>query len=312
MFGSLCIVWTIRLSMLLYAAFLWLSVRGSNETSASTSRLRILWTAALMAYVCHVMAAFHFYHHWSHQHALEHTARRIDAMLGFSFGYGIYFSHLFLIIWLVDVGWWWLAPNAYQRRSNWIGRWVHWFLFFIAVNGTIVFESGAIRSASMLFLFLWAGRNSVELAVTINRYMEGHHRRMKVAYLTAGAAGMYCGSCLRDNTIAKAMRKQGVDVQLLPTYTPIRTDEEDASHAEVFFGGVNVFLQQKIPLFRYLPKWLDGILDRPGFIRWATKRSSSIDAKQLGGLTLSMLQGSRGFRQRSGTVVRLVCLSLSA
>ncbi|MCA9199367.1 MAG: glycosyltransferase family 4 protein [Planctomycetales bacterium] len=126
---------------------------------------------------------------------------------------------------------------------------------------------------------------------------------MKVAYLTAGAAGMYCGSCLRDNTIAKAMRKQGVDVQLLPTYTPIRTDEEDASHAEVFFGGVNVFLQQKFPLFRYLPKWLDGILDRPGFIRWATKRSSSIDAKQLGGLTLSMLQGSRGFQRKE--VIRL-------
>ncbi|MCA9199368.1 MAG: hypothetical protein KDA87_17605 [Planctomycetales bacterium] len=157
-YGSLCIVWTIRLSMLLYAAFLWLSVRGSNGTSASTSRLRILWTAALMAYVCHVMVAFHFYHHWSHQHAFEHTARRTATMLGFSFGYGIYFSHLFLIIWLVDVGWWWLAPGTYQRRSNWIGRWVHWFLFFVAVNGTIVFESGAIRSASMLFLFLWAGR----------------------------------------------------------------------------------------------------------------------------------------------------------
>ena len=72
----------------------------------------------------------------------------------------------------------------------------------------------------------------------------------KIAYLTSGAASMYCGSCLHDNTLARAMSSQGVDIQLIPTYTPIRTDEEDQSVDQVFFGGINVYLQQKIFLFR--------------------------------------------------------------
>ena len=39
---------------------------------------------------------------------------------------------------------------------------------------------------------------------------------------------MYCGSCLHDNTLAAALLDLGEDVLLVPTYTPLRTDEEDA------------------------------------------------------------------------------------
>ena len=48
---------------------------------------------------------------------------------------------------------------------------------------------------------------------------------MKIVYLAAGAGGMYCGSCLHDNTLAAALMRLGEDVLLMPTYTPIRTDE---------------------------------------------------------------------------------------
>jgi hypothetical protein len=50
-----------------------------------------------------------------------------------------------------------------------------------------------------------------------------------IIYLTAGAAGMYCGSCLHDNALAAALTDAGWNVQLVPTYTPIRTDESDVS-----------------------------------------------------------------------------------
>jgi hypothetical protein len=46
---------------------------------------------------------------------------------------------------------------------------------------------------------------------------------MRIAYLAAGAGGMYCGSCLHDNTLAAALLKRGEDVILAPIYTPIRT-----------------------------------------------------------------------------------------
>ena len=127
---------------------------------------------------------------------------------------------------------------------------------------------------------------------------------VKINYLTAGAGGMYCGSCLHDNTLARALHRMGVDVQLIPTYTPIRTDEEDATIDRVFFGGLNVFLQQKIFLFRYLPGVLDRWLDRPGLIRWITSRAMETSPQQLGALAVSMLQGSQG-RQRKE--VRRLC-----
>jgi hypothetical protein len=68
---------------------------------------------------------------------------------------------------------------------------------------------------------------------------------MKIVYLAAGAGGMYCGSCLHDNTLARALVRLGEDVLLVPTYTPLRTDEPDVSQRRMFFGGINVYLQQK-------------------------------------------------------------------
>ena len=59
---------------------------------------------------------------------------------------------------------------------------------------------------------------------------------------------------MHDNTLARALLQLGVDVQLVPMYTPIQTDEDDVSIDKVFFGGINVYLQQRIGLFRFLPK----------------------------------------------------------
>jgi len=42
---------------------------------------------------------------------------------------------------------------------------------------------------------------------------------MDVAIITAGGAGMFCGSCMHDNTWARALRDAGVNVTLIPTYT---------------------------------------------------------------------------------------------
>lgn len=126
----------------------------------------------------------------------------------------------------------------------------------------------------------------------------------KVVYITAGAGGMYCGSCLRDNALAAGLSQLGWDVTLLPLYTPIRVDEEDRSVDQIFFGGINVFLQQKIPLFRHLPAFLDRWLDNPALIRRVASRAVSVSAKELGSMTLSMVKGEDGFQRKE--VARLV------
>lgn len=120
---------------------------------------------------------------------------------------------------------------------------------------------------------------------------------MRIASITAGAAGMFCGSCLRDNTLAAALIRQGHDCQLLPTFTPLTLDEPDQSGPRVFLGGVNVYLDEYWPI-RAVPRWLRGWLDRPGVLRWASRFSGIEDYHRLGALTVSMLRGSHG-RQKA-------------
>jgi glycosyltransferase involved in cell wall biosynthesis len=121
---------------------------------------------------------------------------------------------------------------------------------------------------------------------------------MRIAYIAAGAAGMYCGSCLHDNTLAAALLELGEEVVLIPTYTPIRTDEADVSSRRVFFGGINVYLQQKWALFRRTPWWLDRLFDHPALLGALSKRSASIDATRLGDMTVSMLRGESGNQRK--------------
>jgi glycosyltransferase involved in cell wall biosynthesis len=120
---------------------------------------------------------------------------------------------------------------------------------------------------------------------------------VRIAYITAGAAGMYCGSCMHDNTLVAALQKQGHDALLIPTYTPITTDEPDVSQKRVFFGGINVYLQQKLALFRHTPWLFDRLLDAPRLLRWVSRFAVKTKAEELGDLTISMLQGEHG-RQR--------------
>lgn len=121
---------------------------------------------------------------------------------------------------------------------------------------------------------------------------------MRIAYIAAGAADMYCGSCLHDNTLAAALQKSGHEVALVPTYTPMRTDAPSVSLDRVFFGALNVYLQQKAAAFRHTPGAFDRLLDRPGLIQRAARLGASTDPTELGDLTYSILQGEEGFQAK--------------
>ena len=105
---------------------------------------------------------------------------------------------------------------------------------------------------------------------------------------------MYCGSCIHDNTLAAALIGQGADVALIPTYTPLRTDEESVSTGHVFYGGINVYLQQKLGLFRHTPWFVDWVLDRPALLRLVSRFDAITSARDLGELTVSVLEGEEG------------------
>lgn len=117
---------------------------------------------------------------------------------------------------------------------------------------------------------------------------------MRIVIVTAGGAGMFCGSCMHDNTWARALRQAGHDAVLLPLYTPLTLDEESLSDQRVYVGGINVYLDARFPWWRRLPGALKRWLDAPWILRLASGRNVSNSAAELGDLTLSLLQGDHG------------------
>jgi glycosyltransferase involved in cell wall biosynthesis len=117
---------------------------------------------------------------------------------------------------------------------------------------------------------------------------------MRILQITAGAAGMYCGSCTRDNALARELLSRGHEVTLMPVYTPTRPDEPNVSRDRVLFGGISVYLQQHSAFFRRTPRFLDRLWDSPRVIGALAGRAISTDARLLGDLTVSMLRGEHG------------------
>ena len=127
--------------------------------------------------------------------------------------------------------------------------------------------------------------------------VRGMKAAMKILAFTAGAAQMYCGSCIRDNALAAELKSQGHDIILLPIYTPTLTDETNVAAHKVFFGGISVYLEQHSGLFRKTPWLLDRLWDSEWALKLASRRSIPVNPRLLGEMTVSMLRGEDG-RQR--------------
>ena len=110
---------------------------------------------------------------------------------------------------------------------------------------------------------------------------------------------MYCGGCLRDNALVTALRKLGHQATMVPLYLPLTLDEADQSAGTpVFFGGLNVYLEQKSALFRGAPGWLHDLFASPRLLKWAAGKAAKTRPTELGELTLSMLRGEAGNQAR--------------
>ncbi len=122
---------------------------------------------------------------------------------------------------------------------------------------------------------------------------------MNIVQITPGAGGMYCGNCFRDNALVAELRQLGHQMLMVPLYLPMTLDEEDQSAGTpIFFGGVNVYLEQKSAFFRHAPKWLHSLLDSPALLKFAAGRAAKTRAEDVGELTLSMLRGEEGNQAR--------------
>ncbi|MCX8156542.1 MAG: glycosyltransferase family 4 protein [Verrucomicrobiae bacterium] len=123
-------------------------------------------------------------------------------------------------------------------------------------------------------------------------------RPLKIVQITPGAGGMYCGNCFRDNALVAEWRRQGHQALMVPLYLPLKLDEEDqSSGTPIFFGGINVYLEQKFPWLQNMPRWLRRGLASPALLRWAAGRAAKTRASEAGDLTVSMLRGEEGHQK---------------
>ncbi|MDA9764748.1 MAG: glycosyltransferase family 4 protein [Opitutales bacterium] len=124
---------------------------------------------------------------------------------------------------------------------------------------------------------------------------------MKLTFLTPGTGSYYCGACMRDNALAIELHKAGEDVAILPMYLPLMLDEEPLEglkETPIFFGGINMYLQQKLALFRKTPAFIDRLLNRTSLLRWAARHSHMTSAREHGKMCLEMLEiEESGFRK---------------
>jgi hypothetical protein len=152
------IVWTARLALACYVVGLALRLLFRPRAS------RFAWTVGCLIYLAHVVSAFEYAHHWSHQEAYDSTARQTEAVVGWYWGGGLYINYVFTLVWLLDVCWWWLSPQSYLRRPAALEWTVQGFMGFIAFNATVIFAIGPSRwfgiFACIVLAGAWAWRRS--------------------------------------------------------------------------------------------------------------------------------------------------------
>ena len=122
---------------------------AASEITRGTAR-RAFWSLAAVSMLVHSIAAFGTIYGWSHEVAVQATARQTREVTGFDSGSGIYVNYAFLTIWFADVVWWWRSPASYLVRPPWMSRAVRGFVWFMFVNGAVIFADGWMRAIGTL------------------------------------------------------------------------------------------------------------------------------------------------------------------
>lgn len=118
---------------------------------------------------------------------------------------------------------------------------------------------------------------------------------MKIVHLTAGAGGFFCGTCIRDNALVRALRGVGHEAELVPMYLPLLSEGIGCSvDAPILMSGVNVYLQENLAFMRYVPRWMDAVFASRPILALAASQAGKTRPEDTGALTVSMLRGEAG------------------
>lgn len=139
--------------------------RNLRDARVPASATWAWWAFSCGALLCavHIAIAMSARYAWSHQAAIDATARQTMAVYGLDWGGGVYLNYAFVIVWIVDAWQWRRDPSRDTRRPGAL-RWTMRALFLIMIlNAGVIFAGGARRVAGVLVVLwlLWAWRPRV-------------------------------------------------------------------------------------------------------------------------------------------------------
>ncbi|MBN2412122.1 glycosyltransferase family 4 protein [candidate division KSB1 bacterium] len=121
---------------------------------------------------------------------------------------------------------------------------------------------------------------------------------MKIVHIIPGSGTtFYCQNCMRDNTLVEALRDLGHDVSIVPMYLPLNIDDPHSKlygDTPVFYGAINTYLKQVLPIYRKAPVWVERLFDSRFLLNIAAHKAGSTSAVGLEDMTISMLKGEEG------------------
>lgn len=121
---------------------------------------------------------------------------------------------------------------------------------------------------------------------------------MNIVQIVPGTGTHYCGACIRENALAREYIRQGHQVTVVPMYLPTMQSFPELEGNPMFFGGINVYLQQKFSFFRTTPRWLDSLLDLKPLLMFSSRFAGMTSPQDLGDLTISVLKGEEGNQRK--------------
>jgi hypothetical protein len=159
MLADAIVRWTARLFVACYLGRICIDAARCRD-ARSQKLARGIWTVGCFACLAHVVAAFHFVHHWSHSAAYEHVLHRTLETTGFATGIGLSINHAFVLIWIADVFFWWRSL-AWSDRP--VPYWIVQILFgFLIFQATAVFGPAfwipIVVMAILILVALWMCR----------------------------------------------------------------------------------------------------------------------------------------------------------
>lgn len=118
---------------------------------------------------------------------------------------------------------------------------------------------------------------------------------MKIVYVIPGFGGsFYCQNCISSLDLVRGLRENNHEAVFASMYMPLRTDMPVEPDGPIFYGAINVYLEQRFPFLRHMPLWMKNIFNSKILLNWVSKNSASTSPAGLEEMTISVMEGEEG------------------